>query len=88
MNMNCPYCGGPLRQVSTSVGHIDACARCRGVWFDAGELGPFATKLSQAEGVKPEMAQLFKKRDVKSLGHVTEGHKLCPRCILYLICCI
>jgi hypothetical protein len=44
----CPRCGTPLTEREFQNVKLDACDRCKGVWFDAGEL---------------EMVMLLKKGD-------------------------
>ena len=36
--MKCPRCGNPLTEREFQNVKLDACDRCKGVWFDAGEL--------------------------------------------------
>ncbi len=78
--MKCPCCSGPLQEVHSSAGVVDVCKRCRGIWFDDGELGPFAKRLSDHENLKGSVPRLFEKRDVGSLYQVKEAERLCPRC--------
>ena len=36
--MKCPRCGNTLTERAFQNVKLDACDRCKGVWFDAGEL--------------------------------------------------
>ena len=36
--MKCPRCGNALTEREFQHVKLDACDRCKGVWFDAGEL--------------------------------------------------
>ena len=46
--LKCPRCGSPLTEREFQTVKLDACTKCKGVWFDAGEL---------------EMVMLLKKSD-------------------------
>lgn len=46
--LTCPRCGNALTEREFQTVKLDACDRCKGVWFDAGEL---------------EMVMLLKKGD-------------------------
>ena len=37
-SMQCPRCGGALKEVTVEEVQIDSCGNCGGVWLDAGEL--------------------------------------------------
>lgn len=37
-SLKCPRCGGGLTERAFQNVKLDACDKCRGVWFDAGEL--------------------------------------------------
>lgn len=39
--INCPRCGVQLTRITVADIALDACAECRGIWFDPGELRPF-----------------------------------------------
>ena len=36
--MDCPVCGGPLREIGKFGVSVDICPGCMGVWLDRGEL--------------------------------------------------
>jgi hypothetical protein len=36
--LKCPRCNAPLAEREFQNVKLDACANCKGVWFDAGEL--------------------------------------------------
>ena len=38
----CPECNRPFALVAVSGVELDCCARCRGIWFDPGELQVFS----------------------------------------------
>ena len=42
--MNCPKCDGKLVETDFENIKIDACNKCNGVWFDAGELAQIVDK--------------------------------------------
>ncbi|HYP29104.1 MAG TPA: zf-TFIIB domain-containing protein [Blastocatellia bacterium] len=46
--MQCPRCDGTLTEVAMDDVLIDRCAKCNGVWLDAGELERLT------EGTQPE----------------------------------
>jgi Zn-finger nucleic acid-binding protein len=57
--MNCPKCAGPLvqKQFKERPAAVDYCPKCRGIWFDDGELssvlGVPARNLSAPANAKP-----------------------------------
>ncbi len=71
--MKCPACGQPLVVVERHGIEVDWCPspRCRGIWFDAGELDLLAEEAGRH--LSPE-----------SLAHpapeVRERPRRCPRC--------
>jgi len=50
MAMQCPACGGELRELDRSGVRIDACRNCRGVWLDRGELDRILERERQVVG--------------------------------------
>ncbi len=36
--MDCPVCGGKLREIERSGVTVDICPSCKGVWLDRGEI--------------------------------------------------
>ena len=42
--MQCPRCGGSLKEETFDEVQIDRCDTCHGVWLDAGELRQIAQK--------------------------------------------
>lgn len=70
--MKCPACGEVLLVIEREAIELDWCDACRGVWFDAGELGLLAERLHALP-------------DPAALGGVaaspsTEKLRRCPRC--------
>lgn len=67
--MECPRCKTPLERkvVSGKQTEIDRCGRCRGVWFDHGEIGVLTGKVGTPPVAVPAGAR------------VRHG-ELCPRC--------
>ncbi len=43
-NLNCPKCGGNLKEANYENVKIDVCESCSGVWLDAGELAQIIDK--------------------------------------------
>ena len=80
--MQCPVCNVPMIVLEYESVEVDYCARCRGVWLDAGELellfGDVAAcnafmsggDPSQAKGEKPRRCPLCNKKMAKD---VTDG---------------
>ena len=67
--MVCPKCGGDaLEQVWKSRIKLDRCRRCRGIWFDEGELALF----NNTELDIPDIRKVLDK------GETTRF--TCPRC--------
>lgn len=36
--MDCPQCHKPMDRKRVGDAHVDECTRCRGIWFDSGEI--------------------------------------------------
>lgn len=47
--MNCPVCRSELQALERQGIEIDVCSRCRGVWFDRGELDKLLERAAQHE---------------------------------------
>jgi hypothetical protein len=87
--VNCPVCREPLIVAEREGIELDACLRCRGLWFDAGELALLAERvgrtLSVAEGgplaaaATPEKPRQCPRCD-KAMEKVTLGQS--PRILL------
>jgi len=46
----CPVCWEPMDEVRTGHFVIDRCTECRGLWFDAGEVGMLKEVMSASKG--------------------------------------
>ena len=70
--MDCLVCSVPVIVVERQGIELDYCLSCKGIWFDAGELG----LLSQALQIKTAIP------DIMSLAVVASQEKKrpCPRC--------
>lgn len=44
LGIECPKCDGSLKETAYENIKIDACDKCGGVWFDAGELAQVVDK--------------------------------------------
>jgi membrane associated rhomboid family serine protease len=76
----CPACQNKLKAFHFAGYDLDACLRCRGVWFDDGEFLGFTKKIS--ESVESEDKRtLFKPRHVIGSETVLDRRiRTCPRC--------
>ena len=74
--MNCPNCGGNLERHDLEGVSIDECERCRGRWFDRGELRQ--AKDSQDPDIVWLDFDPFGD-DAEALSTASEG-KECPKC--------
>ena len=70
--MECPGCRRPLVVVERDAIELDWCPRCRGFWFDAGEIDLLASKqgLAPAEGDLARFAP----------AETKDARRACPRC--------
>lgn len=73
--MQCPVCQVPTLVIEREDIELDYCARCQGVWFDAGELELLVEKLD----IAPEGDILA------GMGHAPAGsgeekERKCPLC--------
>src|SRR5262245_57656352 len=73
--MKCIKCDGELQLVRIGDVDVDQCDRCRGIWFDSGELAKIvgrrdvdALRSKARESVLPEIKEFDKRR------------ASCPRC--------
>ena len=78
--MKCPCCLTTLRHVRHKLTEIDLCPRCRGVWFDSGELTVFVRSLIDEGKVTPEKVRLFERRKVNAIRDKAQQGRSCPRC--------
>lgn len=78
--MICPVCSNQLRQIKTASAIVDHCPRCRGIWFDFGELSDFIKALSASDKIQPKKTTLFQHHAVKGVHTVKEKNRLCPKC--------
>jgi Zn-finger nucleic acid-binding protein len=69
--VDCPVCREPLIVAEREGIELDVCPWCRGLWFDAGELGLLAEKLGRPLQV-PE--------GVMEHAVTAEKPRPCPRC--------
>jgi Zn-finger nucleic acid-binding protein len=82
--MNCPSYSNKLRRIKAKSEVLDICPRCKGIWFDSGELVDFVKELVKSENVLPEKTRLFERRQVHVSDEVVENNKSCPRCNLVM----
>ncbi len=68
--ISCPRCNMMMTEILVETAHIDECPKCRGRFFDQGEM--FAALGATADGS-------YWDRD-ETAGPVREGHLKCPRC--------
>ncbi len=66
--MDCPRCSSPLGEIDNEGVTMDFCSGCKGVWFDAGEVGSYF-ELSRD---LPMLAGADRKEQDSSIS--------CPRC--------
>ncbi|MHB8971907.1 MAG: TFIIB-type zinc ribbon-containing protein [Pirellulaceae bacterium] len=71
--MLCPVCRDPMIIVEFGNVELDTCVRCRGLWFDAQELG----QLFELAGVSQRIGELELQLD--RLPHAGP-RRMCPRC--------
>ena len=77
--MNCPACGDALHQVTYQGLVLDQCSGCRGVWYDADELGAFLERyLADHPDLPPMRLSLY--QEAGTLAPAGEGERACPRC--------
>jgi len=76
--MYCPVCRNMLRTVKSRGFTLDVCLKCKGIWFDDGELIGFAKALeNDVESV--DKLTLYKPR--KAVGEKElPSTRSCPRC--------
>jgi Zn-finger nucleic acid-binding protein len=73
--MDCPVCHKAMKPINAGDFTIDECPRCRGLWFDKGELEAFKDE------VDPDLRFLdFKIWSPKALFNFYEEPLACPRC--------
>ncbi|MEL7449365.1 MAG: zf-TFIIB domain-containing protein [Pseudomonadota bacterium] len=70
--MQCPKCGSDMEIVVHENVEIDRCTNCKGLWFDAGEIGPL---------LKPKLARAVDIGDADTGAHTNAIDRYpCPRC--------
>ena len=74
MTMDCPVCIEPMLVVEYAQVELDTCAKCRGIWFDAGEID----LLFEKAGI-PESERGFGKL-LETAGPTREAPRSCPLC--------
>jgi Zn-finger nucleic acid-binding protein len=77
--MQCPVCGSDLSPKEYDGIAVDVCQKCRGIWFDQGELKPFITTLFKKFETFPAMKTGIN-RQVLDAGSAAEPVRDCPRC--------
>jgi len=82
--MKCPFCSNKLRRVKFKSDVLDICPRCKGIWFDCGELVNYIKALVNSEDIQPERTRLFERREVDTTDTTKEKDKICPRCNLVM----
>ncbi len=70
--MNCPACRSPLIVVEREGIELDHCPRCRGIWFDEGELALLAERIGRILTLEASVRPLA--------GPAGEQFRRCPRC--------
>jgi len=78
--MNCPSCSHKLKRIKAKSEILDICPRCKGIWFDSGELVDFVRDLAKSENILPEKTRLFERRQIHVSDEIAENNKSCPRC--------
>jgi len=78
--MKCPFCVSELKQVKSKSAIVDICPKCKGIWFDSGEIVDFIRSLTESQELSPQTPELFKPREVEAPGSIEQEHKICPRC--------
>jgi Zn-finger nucleic acid-binding protein len=74
--MICPACKSDMIVVEHHKIELDYCTKCRGVWFDAGEL-ELLLESAGLEGVEPLLAGLASSPEAES----KEKKRKCPICV-------
>jgi Zn-finger nucleic acid-binding protein len=74
--MICPACKSDMIVVEHHKIELDFCTKCRGVWFDAGEL-ELLLESAGLEGVEPLLAGLASSTEARS----KEKKRKCPICV-------
>ncbi|MEP0767257.1 MAG: zf-TFIIB domain-containing protein [Fimbriimonadia bacterium] len=80
--MTCPKCHDRLEAVDIRGVRVDACPKCAGIWFDAGEL-----KQLQASGPSAWVDLEARIAPRSEEAAVWPGHtmKVCPQCSLPML---
>jgi Zn-finger nucleic acid-binding protein len=74
--MICPACKSDMIVVEHRQIELDYCTKCRGVWFDSGEL-ELLLESAGLEGVEPLLARLASSTEARS----AEKKRKCPICV-------
>jgi Zn-finger nucleic acid-binding protein len=73
--MDCPKCHQPMESKSIGNVVIDECQKCRGIWFDPGEIDDVK------DGIEPELRWLdFELWRAQADFQMEHDPLLCPRC--------
>ena len=78
--MKCPFCSTKLVEVKSKTALVDICPKCKGIWFDSGELVDFVKSLTESEEISPKTPRLFKEQTAQTLDTINEKCKICPKC--------
>ncbi len=74
----CPACGAAMAPEGFGSAFVEVCAGCRGLWFDAGELGRLD---SSKKGIGPRLEAALRE-PLEIPEHATS--RSCPRCAVEL----
>lgn len=73
--MDCPKCHQPMESKSIGNVVIDECLKCRGIWFDPGEIDDVK------DGIEPELRWMdFDLWRAQADFNVAHDPLFCPRC--------
>ena len=73
--MKCPACGSVMVVVEHKRIELDYCAKCHGVWFDAGEMELLLGSIG-VQSVKQFSVEMAQKPETQT----TEKKRKCPIC--------
>ncbi len=77
--MNCPACRVPMKEYLYKERiPVDVCKKCRGVWFDQGEMNPFLSMWTATHPDLPD-APISLNRDITDPTCLDEAGRPCPR---------
>jgi Zn-finger nucleic acid-binding protein len=84
--MKCAGCQGEMKELDLQGVTIDRCAKCGGVWLDAGEAEELAakSKASGKDAVKRKKYELLRGWKIAPQDP-RETDRACPRCDVHLV---